>query len=129
MKNGLIVFRPEIGDPGINPGGLGIEIGRTARGASDFAPNIEVIFAGYQSNICRGGHSQASCSKDGGSGGQIASVTIDLQIVDQGIASYRGVEDNVRGPSDFDRAGCGSFHREFANRGADSGIGMAASGG
>lgn len=79
--NGSIVLRPEIGDTGINAGGLGIEIGRTARGTSDFAPYIEVVFAGHQGNICRGGYPQTSCPKDSGSGGQIASVTIDLQIV------------------------------------------------
>ena len=127
--NGSIVLGPEIGDTGINAGGLGIEIGWTARGASDFAPNIEVVFAGHQGNICRGGYPQTSCPKDGGSGGQIASVTIDLQIVNQGIASYRGVENNVRWPSDFDRTGGGSFHREFANRCANPGIGVATSGG
>jgi len=54
--NESIVLRPEIGDTGINAGGLGIEIGWTARGTSDFAPYIEVVFAGHQGNICRGGY-------------------------------------------------------------------------
>ena len=124
-----IILNTEIGNPRINARCLGVQIGGTAGCSPYFSAHIEVVFSSDQRDIGCCGYAQSTCSKNGGTRSQIAAVSINLQVINQGIGSNRRVKNNVGRPGNLDGSAGRSLYGEFAYRSANPGIGVTATGG